>query len=157
MKNYLLAGILLAATPSFAAASPLFDARIEAKLTGDWIEVTAVIANHSHHNACFVTHSWFSSHYILQLKNGETIVGAASTVTFSDNRVPPPLIQLVPADDQSNSYFWQRIPKSSLSPADHLASVTLDVALTDCANLVSDIDPNKPDVFTATLTAPIEP
>ena len=151
MNGYLLAGALLAASTNAVAASPPFDARIEAKQTDDGIEITAIIANHSHHSACFmaVNQGSFSLHY----KDGTSSFGAVNSEPSDDS--PAALIQLVPADDRPYRYFWLKISPAPVDPSRYPISVETQVTLIDCGAFFADAGSDQREVFSATQSAPI--
>jgi len=155
MSRYLLAVALLAVTTNIGAASPAFDTRIEAKRTDDGIDITAIIANHSRHSACFmaVNQGSFSLHY----SDGTTSLGVLNVEPgWRDGMPPPALIQLVPADDKPYRYFWRHISYVPTSKSGSPISVETEVGLINCNAFFADTGAVQRQVFSAMLSAPIE-
>jgi hypothetical protein len=155
MKRCLLAATLLAVSTNAGLALPPFDARIEAKQADDGIEITAIIANHSHHSACFMATNQGS--YVLRYSDGIDRPGYISSESWRDG-TPPALIQLVPSDDESYRYFWFRIPRSrSDAKIDRPVSIETSVNLIDCKDFFADTGVIQRRIFSAALNAPIQP
>ena len=155
MSRWLIVGGFVVASVSIVAASPAFDARIEAKQTSDGIEITAIIANHSRHSACFMAVN--QGGFLLRYSDGTTSAGVLNAEPGWQNGMPPPaLIQLVPADDKSYRYFWRNISYVPAGKSGDPISVETEVSLIDCGAFFADTGTVQRQVFSAMLSAAIE-